>query len=624
VKRAAVTIAAVLAAAFALASCGTSTGLRVERPWAPVKVPVQVIGNPYQPGAWLYEDETLDGLVVRGLAGWGVRLAGQSDMSDTPWASASPDGRLVAYATWHGLNAFDLRVADLVTGDDAVIASQESHDPYGRLTGGDPWLFAADWRPDGTLAVLYGEPGSARQWLLVRAPDGRVTQWLSGSRLEAPRWVGKRLLVGSGKRVLVLSGPHAGTSLPLPAATDRIAAFAPDGRRALVLTNMDTFAFVRLQPPRRLERLNLGWTQPHFGPVQWIGSQVLIPMEISSSQGTLGFSGVAILAAIGDTLVPERQLNLEAPIWGPLQIEDRPGGRLWAFVGAQGHGGTFLRGPLLATCDTDALSCTARPAYRDIGVPLGPQREQLRLVSERHRPKPSVIAFWDQSHGVARFACATCRDTIRVTHDGGLTWDAVYSAPRRATITSLAIGGPGSASAVLCLDAACARRRLLMSRDAGRSWTQVGRAPGPLLRVGAGGLAVSLLGGQAWISRDGGRSWQQRGIACPTGDARGLAVTGPSSAIARCRVAGRTMIAVTHDGGRSWQTRTATGAIQKIDGLFPPDAGLAPGDGDVALSVSDGRVLVRSRGGDVYLGPSGADPESTGEGTHAWLAGSTS
>jgi photosystem II stability/assembly factor-like uncharacterized protein len=137
------------------------------------------------------------------------------------------------------------------------------------------------------------------------------------------------------------------------------------------------------------------------------------------------------------------------------------------------------------------------------------------------------LTFTDAQHGWT-IACAiyTCRDSFRITSDGGATWET-RALPPGAVASSFLTPDVGWATRVDCPGTAIECTTVIFAtRDGGRNWDEAGRAPATLYNV-------------TFVSPT--RAW------AAAFDSTGTAIR----------------IVTTGDGGRTWETETAA------DGTFP-------------------------------------------------------
>jgi photosystem II stability/assembly factor-like uncharacterized protein len=187
-------------------------------------------------------------------------------------------------------------------------------------------------------------------------------------------------------------------------------------------------------------------------------------------------------------------------------------------------------------------------------------------------PPPTSIAFWDARRGLvgAGSTRGRARGEIELTTDGGRTFRVLLRT--RAPVTSITVAGRSLAWAVTerCGARACARPRVIMTRDGGRSWNDTSaRVGNPTFADARHGVAVtSGIGGDrvrlAWTS-DGGRTWRSRRAPCPrvVGFNAAAALVSPTRGWLLCEgqgAAGQEEKAVyrTDDGGRRWRAVAET------------------------------------------------------------------
>ena len=249
---------------------------------------------------------------------------------DGPVASASPDGRLVAYATWTWTRTVDWSKAfadqGIATGDELATPTLRIHDTQGnRERALEPGTFGAAWRADGAVAYVRGDPPAYRANLpyfanvVVRASSTAAPIAWTGTpgRFRVVGWAGRRLLVargleGGGADVDVFDRPGAPRLLASGAA---VLGIAPDGERALLALGVPGDEGVRLSlrdvaDSKEVASLPLeSVTDPLTGrplewvagPGSWTGQHVLV-----SSNG-----GLVVLRVTDASIAVEQVLHVD-------------------------------------------------------------------------------------------------------------------------------------------------------------------------------------------------------------------------------------------------------------------------------------------------------------------------
>jgi hypothetical protein len=297
-------------------------------------------------------------------------------------ASPSPDGGLVAYASWDWTRPIDwtktFAEQGIATGDVLGIPTLRIHDVAAnrdlRLeTGG----FGATWRSDGALAYVVGEPAAYRangeyptRVVVRQAPEGPAQAWTDAGRYRAFGWAGGRLVVlrgsaGGPPDVKVLDAPRRERLLAAEAAA---LAISPDGTTVLVSVGEPggPEAAVSLRDVasgRELAKLLLGSVEDPAtgralrwvsGPASWVGDHVLLGSD----------AGLVVLGAAGADLAVEQVLHVDlerfttGSIYEPRFVDDDARELVWwADV-------PRTPGPAQSVqfaCDRYALTCTRQP-----------------------------------------------------------------------------------------------------------------------------------------------------------------------------------------------------------------------------------------------------------------------
>jgi hypothetical protein len=305
---------------------------------------------------------------------------------DGPVATASRDGRLVAYATWAWARGVDWSktFADqgIATGDELATPTLRIHDTHGnRERTLEPGTFGAAWRADGALAYVRGEPAAYRantpylgNVVVRNSPTADPIRWTdSPGRYRVVGWAGERLLVAHGVEggaadAEVLDRPGA---LRLLAAGAAVLGIAPDGQRALLSVGIPGDGGVRLslrsladsteKASLPLEVVTdpvtarpLQWVA---GPASWLGEHVVVSSD----------AGLVILRVTTTSIAVEQILHVDldrfskGSIYEP-RFADAAGRTLvwWADVPEAGATSAQF------VCDRFALTCKRGP-----NVPAG-------------------------------------------------------------------------------------------------------------------------------------------------------------------------------------------------------------------------------------------------------------
>jgi hypothetical protein len=321
---------------------------------------------PQAPGTKTPEVYTV-GARVFGLEGGPAKLASPpvTPLAGwlTPAAVPSPDGRYLAYNTWHELRADDpaLSWSDqrIEPGDPLATPSLRVYDTS---TGSDDLLaagaFSVAWSKDGALAYFEGAERDYRAGVsyvgrvVVRDTLGsKGTVWSAepGRYIvvgwAGPHLVGYREYEGEALDVVVFDGPRRMRTL---AAGSRLVAISPDGKRAFVAEGPDRgrprVRVLAVADGRRLGALDLTSIDPAVGMVDyagdWSGDRVVAATA----------SGLATFRVAGSRIALEDTLRVAASsVAEPRFDDDSPSTvRAWTTVS---RGGVFL------LCDFEASSC---------------------------------------------------------------------------------------------------------------------------------------------------------------------------------------------------------------------------------------------------------------------------
>jgi hypothetical protein len=298
-------------------------------------------------------------------------------------ASPSPDGALVAYATWEWTRPIDWTKAfaeqGIATGDALGVPTLRIHDVVAnRDRRLEPGSFGAAWQSDGAIAYVVGEPAAYRaneEYLtrvVVRStPEAAAQEWTDvPARYRVFGWAGGRLVVvrgaaGGPPDVEVLDAPRRERLLAARAAA---LAISPDGRTVLVSVGEPggSNGAVSLRDAvdgRELATLpvqsvddpvtgrSLEWVS---GPASWVGDHVLLGSD----------AGLVVLRVAGGDLAVEQVLHVDlgrfttGSIYEPRFVDDDARELVWwADV-------PRTRGPAQSVqfaCDRYALTCTRKP-----------------------------------------------------------------------------------------------------------------------------------------------------------------------------------------------------------------------------------------------------------------------
>jgi len=306
---------------------------------------------------------------------------------DGPVATPSPDGRLVAYATWTWTKTVDWSKAfsdqGIETGDELAVPNLRIHDTHGnRERTLEPGTFSAAWRADGALAYVHGEPAAYRANLpylanvVVRASATAAPVAWTGApdRYRVVGWAGPQLLIAHGVEggaadVDVFDGPGDARLLAAGAA---VLGIAPDGRRALLSVGVPGDGGVRLSlrnvadstevASLPLESLSdpatgrpLEWVA---GPASWTAEHVLVSSD----------AGLVVLRVTDSSIAVEQILHVDldrltkGSIYEPRFADDSARTVVWwADVPAAGAAASAQ-----FVCDRYALTCKRGP-----NVPAG-------------------------------------------------------------------------------------------------------------------------------------------------------------------------------------------------------------------------------------------------------------
>jgi photosystem II stability/assembly factor-like uncharacterized protein len=238
--------------------------------------------------------------------------------------------------------------------------------------------------------------------------------------------------------------------------------------------------------------------------------------------------------------------------------------------------------------------------------------------------QPSVVAFWDATHGIAGGpfgdpSCfPSCTGMIQVTDDGGRTWRV----SRRGHVHVYEVAVSGSRDAWVlagsCAMGTCAID-VLFSGDGGRTWSR--RSTQDLKRVSfvsadeGWGVGDLFPIGYQRLARtsDGGRTWQSRAVPCPrdTSLAIDVSFVNPARGWLLCTGEGAggnesRAIMETTDGGSTWST-VAVAALES-----PSSSGFtSSGDPTGIFFLPDGHGWMWVEGG-------GGGMEVTADGGRSW------
>ncbi len=257
--------------------------------------------------------------------------------------------------------------------------------------------------------------------------------------------------------------------------------------------------------------------------------------------------------------------------------------------------------------------CTARPIAAVSPAPS----PAARLVFQ-----PSLVSFWDASHGIAagpfgNSSCyPTCTGMVQVTEDGGRTWrvslrggDHIYDASVSGSRDAWILAGP-------CGMGTCTID-VLFSGDGGRTWTK--RSAGDLKQVSfvsadeGWGVGNFFPNGSQRLERttDGGRTWHSRAVPCPreVRTATDVSFVGPAHGWLLCTGEGGAgnegrAILETTDGGGTWST-----VAEAIGG---------PASGGLTTSGYPNGISFLPDGHGWMWADRGVGLEMTTDGGHSW------
>ena len=290
----------------------------------------------------------------------------------------SPDGRSIAYATWHDEEQGDVRVLDLATGSERM------------LTGARAQYLSPSWSPDGSQlawwkgsgAPLRGHDTSAELWfqLEVAGVDGGPVipvlrrSWNSGARrVQRPGWV------PDGTRLLLTE--HEPAEQPWMAPTSVLQVVTFGGHVERVVARWQKALEVAVSPSGEA----VAWVEDHKvwrAPLPWTAS---VPLElgpesqpvpvtpVSEEAGTwLSWTGDTLTWTTGPELtIGEQEVRLEARLPRP-----NPTGQ-WAYVNVRaitmGPEGVIEGATVIVDGD------------RIVSVGTAPPPEDLRTVDARGR-----------------------------------------------------------------------------------------------------------------------------------------------------------------------------------------------------------------------------------------------
>ena len=308
------------------------------------------------------------GSTALGLTGGPARLAAPPVAPLAGWLTPagvpSPDGRYLAYNTWHELRPDDPALSwsdqGIEPGDPLATPSIRLYDTS---TDQDEVFeegaFSVAWRSDGALAYFKGAERDYRAavryvgGVYVRpTPEAEPELWSPGqARYIVVAWADRGLLAyrereGEALDVIVFEEPGR---MRVLAPDSALVAVSPDGRRVFVergpAHGRPTVRILDIASGHTIARLDLTKVDPAVGTVSysgdWLGRRVVAPSASGLAVFRLGRAAISLEQSLA---VQSEQGLAEPRFAGPS------GRRVTAWT-TRGRGGLFV------DCDLRAGEC---------------------------------------------------------------------------------------------------------------------------------------------------------------------------------------------------------------------------------------------------------------------------